>query len=93
MTTYIQAISIEELPNRTVKTVQIRGKKIAVIRLDDRFRAVDALCTHMGLPLEKGEIDGDELVCPYHKARFCTNTGSKTAGPGVCDLWRVRCPC
>ncbi len=34
MTTYIQAISIEELPNRTVNTVQIRGKKIAVIRLD-----------------------------------------------------------
>ena len=86
MSTYFQAISIEQLPNRMAKTVQIRGKKIAVIRLDDRFRAVDALCTHMGMPLDKGEICGDELVCPYHKARFCANTGSKTAGPGACDL-------
>ena len=86
MTTYVKAISVDELPNRTVKTVQIRGKKIAVIRLDDRFRAVDALCTHMGMPLDKGEICGDELVCPYHKARFCTSTGSKTTGPGACDL-------
>ena len=84
--TFIQAISVEDLPDRTVKMVQIRGKKVALMRIDDRFRAVDALCTHMGLLMDKGEICGDQLVCPYHGARFCTSTGSRKGGPGVCAL-------
>jgi nitrite reductase/ring-hydroxylating ferredoxin subunit len=42
--------------------------------------AIDALCSHMGVPLEQGSIDGEEIVCPWHSARFCMKTGVKTAG-------------
>jgi nitrite reductase/ring-hydroxylating ferredoxin subunit len=36
--------------------------------------------------LEKGTVDGNELVCPWHSARFCVQTGVKKSGPGWCDL-------
>ena len=85
-TTYHRTVGAAELTEREAKTVEIAGKKIAVVRVEERFYAVDALCTHMGVPLAQGGVDGHELVCPWHAARFCVRTGSKTSGPGWCDL-------
>ena len=83
---YLPALPLAELPDRTAKTVAFGRKKICIVRVDDRFHAVDALCTHMGVPLDQGEFNGAELVCPWHAARFCVKTGAKTHGPGFCDL-------
>ena len=84
--TYHRTLGAAELSNREARTVELEGKKIAVVRVDDHFYAVDALCSHMGVPLDQGSVDGHELVCPWHAARFCVKTGSKTSGPGWCDL-------
>ena len=83
---FVPALSLDEIPDRTAKTVAFGRKKICIVRVDDRFHAVDALCTHMGVPLDQGEFNGAELVCPWHAARFCVKTGAKTHGPGFCDL-------
>ena len=86
MQVYFEAARTSDIPDRTAKTVQVHGKKIAIVRVDDRYHAVDALCTHMGVPLSKGSVDGHDLVCPWHAARFCVKTGAKKSGPGWCDL-------
>ena len=83
---YMRAVGASELSNREARTVELDGKKIAVVRVEDTYYAVDALCSHMGVPLDQGSVDGHELVCPWHAARFCVRTGSKTSGPGWCDL-------
>lgn len=84
--TYHRTVGAAELSDRQARTVELEGKKIAVVRVEDRYYAVDALCSHMGVPLDQGSVDGHELVCPWHAARFCVKTGSKTSGPGWCDL-------
>lgn len=86
MQVYFEAARVGDVPDRTAKTVQIHGRKIAIVRVGDRYHAVDALCTHMGAPLPKGAVDGAELVCPWHAARFCVKSGQKKSGPGWCDL-------
>jgi len=83
---YHRTFGAAELSNREARTIELDGKKIAVVRVEDRHYAVDALCSHMGVPLDQGSVDGHELVCPWHAARFCVKTGSKTSGPGWCDL-------
>ena len=85
-TTFHRAVGAQDLAVGAARTVDIEGKKIAVVHAEGRFYAVDALCTHMGVPLDKGGVDGHELVCPWHAARFCVRTGAKTSGPGFCDL-------
>jgi nitrite reductase/ring-hydroxylating ferredoxin subunit len=86
MQIYFEAARVGEIQDRCAKTVEVQGKKIAIVRVDGGYHAVDALCTHMGVPLSKGSVDGDHLVCPWHAARFCVKTGRKKSGPGWCDL-------
>ncbi len=86
MHAYFQAARVDEIQDGAAKTVQVEGKKIAIVHVDGRYHAVDALCTHMGVPLSKGSVEGDDLVCPWHAARFCVKTGARKSGPGWCDL-------
>ena len=30
------------------------------------------ICPHRGVPLTKGWVDGEEIVCPYHGLRYNT---------------------
>ena len=46
-------------------------QQIAVYRgADGVVRAMDNRCLHKGVSLHKGEVIGNELVCPYHGWRF-----------------------
>ncbi len=86
MTEFTPVIRCSEIASGQARTVQIGRKKIAIVQVGERLHAVDALCTHMGVPLTQGALDGQELVCPWHAARFCVVTGVKKSGPGFCDL-------
>lgn len=68
------------------KAVEIRGKRLMIVRLKGRLRAVENRCTHMGVPLEDGPLDDGHLVCPWHAARFCATSGDHRGGPGFCGL-------
>jgi 3-phenylpropionate/trans-cinnamate dioxygenase ferredoxin subunit len=40
------------------------------------------VCTHDGTVLTSGNpIEGDEIVCPRHGARFCVKTGEALSPP------------
>ena len=64
----------------------IEGESIALVRRGEQYFAVENRCSHMGLALTGGPMEGDELVCPFHKARFCVKTGELRNGPGFCGL-------
>ena len=52
------------------KVFDIEDRRIAVYRLEDGFHAIDDICTHDGGPLAEGEVEGDQVICPRHGARF-----------------------
>ena len=60
--------------------------EVAVFKLDGEFYAIRDRCTHQNLPLAEGEIDGDEIICPFHGARFCLKTGQAKSPPAYEDL-------
>jgi nitrite reductase/ring-hydroxylating ferredoxin subunit len=45
-----------ELPSRSMKHVEIKGKEIAIINLDGKYYAMNDRCGHMNAPLSKGKI-------------------------------------
>jgi len=68
------------LDGRTV-SIAAGQRMIAVARSGDAYYAIEDVCTHDGAPLTGGEIEGTEIVCPRHGARFCLRTGEALTPP------------
>ena len=84
--TYYPVLRDADLLEGHSKAVEIRGKRLMIVRLRGRLRAVENRCSHMGVPLEDGPLDDGHLVCPWHAARFCATSGDHRGGPGFCGL-------
>ncbi len=63
------------------RTVDADGTAVAVFSIDGAFFAIEDVCTHDGGPLAGGLVDGDQVVCPRHGARFCVRTGAALSAP------------
>lgn len=81
MSKYIQVAQKSEIANGSAKRVEIEGKSIAVFNLGNEFFAIDDTCPHAGGPLSEGVVEGDEVECPWHGARFKIRSGAVTAPP------------
>jgi nitrite reductase/ring-hydroxylating ferredoxin subunit len=52
-------------------------------RIADGYFATADLCTHGAACLSEGDIENDEIVCPFHGGTFDIKTGEATAAPCV----------
>lgn len=56
---------------------------VLVVRRQGALRAIGAVCSHAGGPLDEGELQGDVVVCPWHQSRFCLRDGRAVGGPAT----------
>ncbi|TWT57444.1 Naphthalene 1,2-dioxygenase system ferredoxin subunit [Thalassoglobus neptunius] len=54
-----------------------------VIRIADDYYCVEDVCTHDGQPMTDGELNGCELTCPRHGAKFDVRTGKALCMPAT----------
>lgn len=54
---------------------------IAVFNIDGELYAIEDVCTHDGGELTGGIIEGREIECPRHGARFDITTGAVLCPP------------
>jgi 3-phenylpropionate/trans-cinnamate dioxygenase ferredoxin subunit len=80
---WLPAGPIAGIPAGRVKLIEAGDLRIAVCNVDGHFYAIDDVCTHDGGPLDQGQVDGDEIECPRHGARFNVRTGEATLMPAV----------
>lgn len=60
------------------------GKDIAVFHAEDgNFYALDDTCTHEDASLADGWIEGTEVECPVHSAKFCLKAGTALCMPAT----------
>ena len=71
----------DELGPGEKQVYEVDGIEVVVVNLDGEYFCVENVCTHDGGPLGHGELDGHELVCPRHGARFDARTGAVTRMP------------
>jgi nitrite reductase/ring-hydroxylating ferredoxin subunit len=79
MPEYVKVAQASELEPNHGKLVEVQGKKIALF--NGKFHAIDNTCTHRGGPLSEGELEGDEVTCPWHGAKFKVSTGEVLSPP------------
>ena len=61
--------------------VELDDTTIAVFNIDGAYYAIQDVCTHDGEELTGGPIEGDQIICPRHGARFCVRTGAALTPP------------
>lgn len=75
-----------ELPEGKRIFVEIDQLLIAIFRVAGRLFAIADVCSHDDGPLGDGDLEGYEIVCPRHGARFDIRTGKATSLPAVIDI-------
>ena len=63
------------------RVVDVDGTQVAVFNLSGQFYAIADVCTHDAGQLTGGTVEGDEIVCPRHGARFSIRTGAALTAP------------
>ena len=81
MSKFVKAARVDEIRPGDKKIVDVDGMLVVIINLEGRFFAIEDVCTHDGGPLGEGELDGDQIICPRHGARFDVRTGAALAMP------------
>jgi nitrite reductase/ring-hydroxylating ferredoxin subunit len=81
MSKFIKVATTSELEDQQAKLVEAEGQKIALFRVGDAFYALSDTCTHRGGPLSEGAVEGTEVTCPWHGARFDIETGAVLGPP------------
>jgi nitrite reductase/ring-hydroxylating ferredoxin subunit len=56
---------------------------VAVFNVDGEFLATADTCTHAESSLADGYLEGDQVECSWHMARFCLRTGSALTLPAT----------
>ncbi len=77
------AVRADAVAPGTATVVEVGGRRIAVCNTGDGIYAIDDVCTHDGGPLDQGRLEGREIECPRHGARFDVVTGRALCLPAV----------
>jgi len=86
MPEFITAAKLAELPPGAVKAVELKGVRLALFNIDGQIYATQETCTHADASLADGVIEGCDVICPWHGARFDVTSGHATCGPAYGDL-------
>lgn len=72
------------------KIAAVGGQPVLVLRVGDGYYAVSSLCTHARVLLSGGTLEGYELECPLHGARFDIRDGRVLCPPAARALKTYR---
>ncbi len=84
----IRVANVKDLRNGEMRQISVEDNEILLVRVEDEFFATAAHCTHYGAPLEKGVLNGEKVVCPWHNACFGIKSGKLEEPPALDALPR-----
>lgn len=57
-----------------------------ILNLTGQYYAIADVCSHDDGPVGEGTLEGFEIICPRHGARFDVRTGKVIALPAFVDI-------
>ena len=80
---FVKVAHTSELLPGQKKPVQLGSEQILVVNVAGSYYAVGDICPHSYALLSKGQIYGDEVVCPLHGSTFDIRTGEVISKPAL----------
>lgn len=92
MSEWVTVARAGELEPGDWRLVDVDDAPIAVFNIEGTLYAIADICTHDGGQLTGGTVEGGEIICPRHGARFCIRTGAALSPPAYepTDTFPVR---
>lgn len=81
MADWVTVAVVGEIAPGSCRVADVDGTAVAVFNLGGEYFAIEDVCTHDGGELASGHLEGDQVVCPRHGARFCVRTGEALSAP------------
>ena len=81
----LKICDLTDLEEATPRRIEIEGKKLSIVLLNERIYALDDTCSHEDVSLSEGEVDIDEcaLECWKHGSLFSLETGEALSLPAI----------
>jgi 3-phenylpropionate/trans-cinnamate dioxygenase ferredoxin subunit len=83
---FIPIAKTEDLPENERIFVEVDDLAIVVVNIAGGYFAIGDFCSHDDGPLGEGEIEGYEVICPRHGARFDVRNGKANTLPAIVDI-------
>ena len=83
MSDFERVATVDEIAPGGRKSVVIDEVPALLLRVGDSFYAIEDVCTHDGQPLTEGPLEGCEITCTRHGARFDVRTGKPLCMPAT----------
>jgi nitrite reductase/ring-hydroxylating ferredoxin subunit/uncharacterized membrane protein len=80
-TAVADAASVSE---RTPTKVVHDATQLVLVKQAGLLYCLSSRCSHLGGPLDEGDVDGTAITCPWHASTFNLEDGSVINGPARC---------
>lgn len=82
-TGWARVAAMSEVPVGGLRAVSTERGPVVLANVDGDVYALEDRCSHQDYPLSAGELEGDELECPFHGARFDVCSGRALQLPAI----------
>jgi 3-phenylpropionate/trans-cinnamate dioxygenase ferredoxin subunit len=74
---------VSDFPANQAVAVEVDGFPVVVCNYEGKLYALENRCSHDDAELGSGELDGCQVVCPRHGAKFDVRDGTVTEPPAI----------
>jgi 3-phenylpropionate/trans-cinnamate dioxygenase ferredoxin subunit len=83
---FVSVAQASDLPSGERLYLTIDGLPIVVFNIAGEYYAIADVCSHDDGPVGDGELEGMEIICPRHGARFDIRNGKVLSLPAIVDI-------
>ena len=86
MSEFVRVARLEDIPDNRCLSVEAGDSFIALTRVNGEVLAFEDACSHDGAEMAHGRLEGEEITCPRHFAKFNIRTGEVLAMPATSPI-------
>ena len=83
MAEFHKIAATDEVAPGTVKQYRVEERPVALCNVEGEFFAFEDVCTHQFAYLSEGGLEGGQIRCPLHGAKFDVKSGAAKGLPAV----------
>jgi 3-phenylpropionate/trans-cinnamate dioxygenase ferredoxin component len=83
MADFVRVCRVSDIPDPGKAIFEVENRFVVVFHVEGAFYALEDCCTHDGGELGAGLLEGFQIVCPRHGARFDIRSGAALTMPAV----------
>jgi nitrite reductase/ring-hydroxylating ferredoxin subunit len=83
MAEFVTVAKTSDIPPGERLVVQLARNWVVIFNVDGSLYALEDQCSHEEYPLSDGILDGHEVECAQHGARFDITTGKNLSPPAL----------